>query len=60
VSTAAGAVHIALRGLGKAADINLATLPFSGGADAVTTLAGGHVMIGGGQALQDCYFLISK
>jgi tripartite-type tricarboxylate transporter receptor subunit TctC len=48
VSTAAGAVDIALRGLGKAAGINIVTVPFSGGADAVTTLAGGHVMIGGG------------
>jgi tripartite-type tricarboxylate transporter receptor subunit TctC len=48
VSTKAGAVDIALTGLGKAAGINIVTVPFSGGADAVTTLAGGHVMIGGG------------
>jgi tripartite-type tricarboxylate transporter receptor subunit TctC len=48
VSTAAGAVDIALRGLGKAAGINIVTVPSAGGADAVTMLAGGHVMIGGG------------
>jgi tripartite-type tricarboxylate transporter receptor subunit TctC len=48
VSTKAGAVDIALTGLGKAAGINIVTVPFAGGADAVTTLAGGHVMIGGG------------
>ena len=48
VSTKAGAVDIALTALGKAAGINIVTVPFAGGADAVTTLAGGHVMIGGG------------
>jgi tripartite-type tricarboxylate transporter receptor subunit TctC len=48
VSTKAGAVDIALTALGKAAGINIVTIPFAGGADAVTTLAGGHVMIGGG------------
>ena len=48
VSTKAGAVDIALTALGKAADIQIATVPFAGGADAVTALAGGHLMIGGG------------
>jgi tripartite-type tricarboxylate transporter receptor subunit TctC len=48
VSTKAGAVDISLTALGKAAGINIVTIPFAGGADAVTTLAGGHVMIGGG------------
>jgi tripartite-type tricarboxylate transporter receptor subunit TctC len=41
-------VDIALTALGKAAGINIVTVPFAGGADAVTALAGGHVMIGGG------------
>jgi tripartite-type tricarboxylate transporter receptor subunit TctC len=48
VSTKAGAVDISITALGKAAGINIVTVPFAGGADAVTTLAGGHVMIGGG------------
>jgi tripartite-type tricarboxylate transporter receptor subunit TctC len=48
VSTKAGAVDIALTALGKTAGINIVTVPFAGGADAVTALAGGHVMIGGG------------
>jgi tripartite-type tricarboxylate transporter receptor subunit TctC len=48
VSTKAGAVDISITALGKAAGINIVTIPFAGGADAVTTLAGGHVMIGGG------------
>jgi tripartite-type tricarboxylate transporter receptor subunit TctC len=48
VSTKAGAVDITTTALGKAAGINIVTIPFAGGADAVTTLAGGHVMIGGG------------
>jgi tripartite-type tricarboxylate transporter receptor subunit TctC len=48
VSTKAGAVDITITALGKTAGINIVTVPFAGGADAVTTLAGGHVMIGGG------------
>ena len=48
VSTKAGAVDITTTALGKAAGINIVTVPFAGGADAVTTLAGGHVMLGGG------------
>jgi tripartite-type tricarboxylate transporter receptor subunit TctC len=48
VATKAGAVDIAVTALGKAAGINIVTVPSAGGADAVTMLAGGHVMIGGG------------
>ena len=48
VSTKAGAVDIALTALSKASGVKIVTVPFSGGADAVTALAGGHVMIGGG------------
>jgi len=48
VATKAGAVDIALTALGKAAGINIVTVPSAGGAEAVTMLAGGHVMIGGG------------
>ena len=48
VSTKAGAVDITITALGKAAGINIVTVPFAGGADAVTALAGGHLMIGGG------------
>lgn len=48
VATKAGAVDIAVIALGKAAGINIVTVPSAGGADAVTMLAGGHVMIGGG------------
>ncbi|MDD5169151.1 MAG: tripartite tricarboxylate transporter substrate binding protein [Syntrophales bacterium] len=47
VSTKAGAVDITLTALGKAAGVNIVTVPFAGGADAVTALAGGHVMIAG-------------
>jgi tripartite-type tricarboxylate transporter receptor subunit TctC len=48
VAAKAGAVDIALTAFGKAAGVNIATVPFSGGAEAVTALAGGHLMIGGG------------
>jgi tripartite-type tricarboxylate transporter receptor subunit TctC len=48
VSVKAGAVDIALSAFGKAAGINIVTVPFSGGAEATTALAGGHLMIGGG------------
>ncbi|HAA04667.1 MAG TPA: hypothetical protein DCE18_15075, partial [Syntrophobacteraceae bacterium] len=48
VSVKAGAVDLALTALGKTAGIQIATVPFSGGAEAVTALAGGHLMIGGG------------
>ncbi len=48
VSVKAGAVDLALTAFGKAAGINIVTVPFSGGAEATTALAGGHLMIGGG------------
>ena len=52
VSVKAGAVDIALTAFGKAAGINIVTVPFSGGAEATTALAGGHLMIGGGHPLR--------
>jgi len=48
VSVKAGAVDLALTAFGKAAGVNIVTVPFSGGAEATTALAGGHLMIGGG------------
>jgi tripartite-type tricarboxylate transporter receptor subunit TctC len=48
VSTAAGAVDIVMRAIAKRANISITTVPFAGGADAVTALAGGHLVIGGG------------
>jgi tripartite-type tricarboxylate transporter receptor subunit TctC len=48
VSTKAGAVDITLTAIGKATGIQIATVPFAGGADSITALAGGHLMIGGG------------
>jgi len=48
VSVKAGAVDIALTAFGKAAGVNIVTVPFSGGAEATTALSGGHLMIGGG------------
>ena len=48
VSVKAGAVDLALTAFGKTAGVNIVTVPFSGGAEATTALAGGHLMIGGG------------
>lgn len=48
VAVKAGAVDIALTAFGKAAGVNITTVPFSGGAESTTALAGGHLMIGGG------------
>ncbi|HEX2966882.1 MAG TPA: tripartite tricarboxylate transporter substrate binding protein [Syntrophorhabdaceae bacterium] len=48
VAAKAGAVDIALTAFGKAAGVNITTIPFSGGAEAVAALAGGHLMLGGG------------
>jgi tripartite-type tricarboxylate transporter receptor subunit TctC len=48
VSVKAGAVDIALTAFGKATGVNIVTIPFSGGAESTTALAGGHLMIGGG------------
>ncbi|MEW6264492.1 MAG: tripartite tricarboxylate transporter substrate binding protein [Thermodesulfobacteriota bacterium] len=48
VATKAGAGDITITALGKAAGLNIVTVPFSGGAEATTALAGGHVMLGAG------------
>jgi tripartite-type tricarboxylate transporter receptor subunit TctC len=48
VSMRAGAQDIAITGIAKTAGVNIVTVPFAGGADAVTALAGGHVMLGAG------------
>ncbi len=48
VSMRAGAQDIAVTGIAKTAGVNIVTVPFAGGADAVTALAGGHVMLGAG------------
>ena len=48
VSVKAGSVDLALTAFGKAAGVNIVTVPFSGGAESTTALAGGHLMIGGG------------
>ncbi len=48
VSTAAGAVDLVMRAISKRAGVSITTVPFTGGADAVTALAGGHLVIGGG------------
>jgi tripartite-type tricarboxylate transporter receptor subunit TctC len=37
-----------MRAIAKRANIPITTVPFAGGADAVTALAGGHLVIGGG------------
>jgi tripartite-type tricarboxylate transporter receptor subunit TctC len=48
VSTAAGAVDIVMKAIAKRTGVPITTVPFSGGAEAVTALAGGHLVIGGG------------
>jgi tripartite-type tricarboxylate transporter receptor subunit TctC len=48
VSMRAGAQDITITAIAKAAGVNIVTVPFAGGADAVTALAGGHVMLGAG------------
>ena len=48
VSTAAGAVDIVMRAISKRTGVEITTVPFKGGADATTALAGGHLVIGGG------------
>jgi len=48
VSTSAGAVDLVMRAISKRTGVPITTVPFKGGADAVTALAGGHLVIGGG------------
>ncbi|MCX7780417.1 MAG: tripartite tricarboxylate transporter substrate binding protein [Negativicutes bacterium] len=48
VSVKAGAVDLVMRGIGKAANINVTPIPHAGGAQSITSLVGGQMMIGGG------------
>lgn len=48
VSVKAGAVDLVMRGVGKAAGINVTPIPHAGGSQAITSLVGGQTMIGGG------------
>jgi tripartite-type tricarboxylate transporter receptor subunit TctC len=48
VSTAAGSVDLVMRAISKRANIPITTVPFAGGSEATTALAGGHLTIGGG------------
>jgi tripartite-type tricarboxylate transporter receptor subunit TctC len=47
-SVASGVVDITLKALAKRANFPITVVPFTGGADAVTALAGGHLTMGGG------------
>ncbi|HSB04665.1 MAG TPA: tripartite tricarboxylate transporter substrate binding protein [Thermodesulfobacteriota bacterium] len=47
VSTKAGSVDITFQALGKAAGLKIVTVPFRGGADAVTAIVGGQTDTGG-------------
>jgi len=48
VSTKGGIVDITMQLFGKAAGFKVTTVPGAGGADAITSLVGGHVDFGGG------------
>ena len=48
VSVKAGAVDLVMRGIGKSAGINVTPIPHAGGAQSITSLIGGQMMIGGG------------
>jgi tripartite-type tricarboxylate transporter receptor subunit TctC len=48
VSTAAGSVDLVMRAISKRTGITITTIPFRGGAESTTALAGGHLTIGGG------------
>jgi len=48
VSVSAGAQDITMKALAKRANIKIVTVPFSGGAEASTALAGGHLVVGSG------------
>jgi tripartite-type tricarboxylate transporter receptor subunit TctC len=47
-SVATGVVDMTLKAMAKRADFPITVVPFTGGADAVTALAGGHLTMGGG------------
>jgi tripartite-type tricarboxylate transporter receptor subunit TctC len=47
-SVATGVVDMTLKAMAKRANFPITVVPFTGGADAVTALAGGHLTMGGG------------
>ena len=47
-SVASGVVDMTLKAIAKRANFAITVVPFTGGADAVTALAGGHLTMGGG------------
>ena len=47
-SVATGVVDMTLKAMAKRAKFPITVVPFTGGADAVTALAGGHLTMGGG------------
>lgn len=49
VSGAGGSNDITIKAVAKRANINITSVPFEGGAPAITALAGGHLTIGVGQ-----------
>ena len=46
VSTAYGSNDLAMRAIAKRANISITTVPFAGGAESTTALAGGHLAVG--------------
>jgi tripartite-type tricarboxylate transporter receptor subunit TctC len=48
VSTAAGANDIVMRAIAKKTGVKITTVPFVGGSESTTALAGGHLIIGAG------------
>ena len=48
VSTALGSVDLVMRAISKKTGIDIARVPFSGGAQSTAALAGGHLVFGGG------------
>ncbi len=47
VSVTAGSVDMVMRGIGKAAGINVTPIPHAGGSQSMTTLIGGQTVMGG-------------
>jgi tripartite-type tricarboxylate transporter receptor subunit TctC len=48
VSTAAGANDIVMRAIAKKTGVKITTVPFAGGSESTTALAGGHLIMGAG------------
>jgi tripartite-type tricarboxylate transporter receptor subunit TctC len=48
VSTAAGANDIVMRAIANKTGVKITTVPFAGGSESTTALAGGHLIIGAG------------